>query len=56
MEASSEFHEPAALFLGEIAPGTHWTGDGKGHSAGVDAMEKRKIFHLPGVEPTESSP
>jgi hypothetical protein len=55
MEASSEFHEPAALFL-EIAPGTHWAGDGVGHSAGLDAMEKRKTFRLPGVGPLQSSP
>jgi hypothetical protein len=35
----------------EIAPGTHRIGGWVGPRAGLDAMEKRKIFHLPGTEP-----
>jgi hypothetical protein len=36
---------------GERAPGTHWIGGWVGPRFGLDAVEKRKIFHCPGIEP-----
>jgi hypothetical protein len=36
--------------LEEISPGTPWTGDWVGPRAGLDAVEGRKIFTLPGLE------
>jgi hypothetical protein len=40
---------------GEIAPGTHWIGGWMGPSASLDAVEKRQILPLPGIEPRPSS-
>jgi hypothetical protein len=41
---------------GERAPGTHWIGSWVDPSVGLDAVEKRKKFALPGIEPGPSSP
>jgi hypothetical protein len=40
----------------EIAPGTHWIGGWVGHRRGLDAMEKKEILPLPGIESRTSSP
>jgi hypothetical protein len=45
MEVSGQLHAPAALPLGEIAPGTHWIGGWVGPRIGQDAVEKRKSVH-----------
>jgi hypothetical protein len=37
-------------------PGAHWMGGWVGTRAGLNAVEKRKIFPLPGLEPQPSSP
>jgi len=42
MEVSGQLHAPAALPLGEIAPGTHWIGGWVGPRAICDAVVKRK--------------
>jgi hypothetical protein len=46
---------PGCFTPGEIAPGTHWIGGWVALRTGVDAMEKRKILPLPGIEPGPSS-
>jgi hypothetical protein len=35
---------------GERTPGTHWLGGWVGPRAGLDDVEKRKFFTLPGLE------
>jgi hypothetical protein len=35
---------------GEKAPGTHWIGGWVDSKAGLDDVEKRKIFPLPGLK------
>jgi hypothetical protein len=39
----------------ENIPGTYWIGDWVGPRAGLDAVEKRKILPLPGIEPSPPS-
>jgi hypothetical protein len=39
---------PGHFTLGETAPGTHWIGGWVGRRAGLDDVEKRKFFTLPG--------
>jgi hypothetical protein len=39
------------LYPGERALSTHWIGGRVGPRAGLDALEKRKILPLPGIEP-----
>jgi hypothetical protein len=34
---------------GERAPGTHWIGGWVGPRTGLDVVEKRNIFPLPGI-------
>jgi hypothetical protein len=41
---------PGRLTLGVRAPGTHWIGSWVGPRAGLDDVEKRKFFTLPGLE------
>jgi hypothetical protein len=41
---------PGRLTPGKIAPCIHWRGGWAGPRACRDAMEKRKILSLPGVE------
>jgi hypothetical protein len=43
MEASDQFHVPAALLVRKEPPGTHWRGGWVGPIAGLDAVAKRKI-------------
>jgi hypothetical protein len=43
MEASGQFHAPAALSPRERAPGTHWIEGWVGPRAILDTMAKRKI-------------
>jgi hypothetical protein len=45
MEVSGQLHATAALPSGERAPETHWVSP----RAGLDDVEKRKIFPLPEV-------
>jgi hypothetical protein len=40
---------PCRFTSGERDPGTHWIGGWVGPRAGLDAMEKRNILHLPGI-------
>jgi hypothetical protein len=47
-EVSGQLHPPATLPI----PRYPWVSP----SAGLDAMEKRKILHLPGIEPRPCSP
>jgi len=37
------------------SPGTHWTGDLLGPRAGLNAVVKTKIPHLPGITPRSPS-
>jgi hypothetical protein len=46
---------PAPLNPGEVATSTHWIGGWVFLGAGLEAVEKRKIFPLPGIEPGPSS-
>jgi hypothetical protein len=41
---------------GEIASGTHWIGGWMDPRAGMDSVENRKTFSLPGIKPRQSSP
>jgi hypothetical protein len=41
---------------GETAIGTHWIGGWVGPRTGLDAVEKRKALHVPGIEPWPSNP
>jgi hypothetical protein len=47
---SGQFHAPVAFTPGERAPGTHCIGGCVGPRAGLDNVEKRKFFTLPGLE------
>jgi hypothetical protein len=42
MGVSGQRHAPAALYSGEGAAGTHWTGGWVGPRAGLDAKARRK--------------
>jgi hypothetical protein len=50
MEVSGQLHAPAALPLGERAPGTHWIGGRVDPRAGLDDVEKLKFLPPPGLE------
>jgi hypothetical protein len=39
-----------------LFPGTHWVRGWLGPRAGLDAMEKKKIFPLPGIGPRPPNP
>jgi hypothetical protein len=41
---------PVHFTPGERAPGTHWIGGWVDPTAGLDDVEKRKFFTLPGLE------
>jgi hypothetical protein len=41
---------PRPLYPWERAPGTHWIGGWVDPRAGLDDVEKRKFFTLPGLE------
>jgi hypothetical protein len=41
---------PCSFIPGEGAPNTHWIGGWVGPRAGLDDVEKRKFFILPGLE------
>jgi hypothetical protein len=41
---------------GRFTPGTHCVGDWVASRATLNAVRKRKILHLPGIEPRPSSP
>jgi hypothetical protein len=49
LEVSGQLHAPAALPPGN-SPGTHFIGGRVDPRAGLDDMEKRKFFTLPGLE------
>jgi hypothetical protein len=55
MEMNVQF-QARQLYPREIARGTHWIGGWVDPRAGLDAMEKRKILPLPGIEPRPSRP
>jgi hypothetical protein len=46
---------PGLFTLAETAFGTHWIGGWVGLRAGLDAVEKREILRLPGIEHQPSS-
>jgi hypothetical protein len=47
MEVSGQLHTPAALPLEK----SQWIGGWLSLKVSLDALEKRKIFPLPGIEP-----
>jgi hypothetical protein len=47
---SGQFHAPAHLPPRERGPGTHWIGGWEGPRTGLDDVERRKIFTVPGLE------
>jgi hypothetical protein len=49
LEVSGQLHAPAALPPGK-SPGTHFIGGWVDPTAGLDDMEKWKLFTLPGLE------
>jgi hypothetical protein len=51
MEVSGQLHALAALPPTETALGTHWPGGWVCPRAGLDAVVKRIIPSLPGLEP-----
>jgi hypothetical protein len=52
---SSQLHAAADLSP-RMRPGTAWIGDWMGPRAGLDGVEYRKIFPLPGIKPYSFSP
>jgi hypothetical protein len=51
MEVSGQLHTPAALPLEKFpSPVTNWIGDWVGPRAVLDAVEKRKILAVAGIE------
>jgi hypothetical protein len=54
MEVMSFTSRP--LYPKEKSPGTHSIGGWVGLRAGLEAVEKRKTFTLPEIEPRPSSP
>jgi hypothetical protein len=54
MKMSGQF-QVRPLHPRETAPGIHWIGGWMGPRARLDAMEKRKIVPLPGIQPRPSS-
>jgi hypothetical protein len=42
--------------MGEKASGIYWIGGLLGLTAGLDAMAKRKVMPLPGIEPPVVQP
>jgi hypothetical protein len=48
-ELSGQLHAPAALLWGK-SPGTHWIEGCLDLRTGLDHLEKRKFFTLPGLE------
>jgi hypothetical protein len=51
MEVSGQLHGSATIY-----PDTHWIGGWAGPRAGMDAVEKRKIFPLTEFEPLAVHP
>jgi hypothetical protein len=49
-EWSASRYAPAALYSGERAPGIHSIGGWVDPRAGLDDIENRKFFSLPGLE------
>jgi hypothetical protein len=47
---------PRSLYRGETAPNIHWIGGWVGPRTGLDAVKKRKISLLLGIEPRPSNP
>jgi hypothetical protein len=41
---------PCRFTPGERAPGSHWIGGWVGPTAGLDDVEKRKLWILPGLQ------
>jgi hypothetical protein len=47
---SGQLHAPAALPPGKQPPNTHWIGGWVVPRTGLDDVEKRKFFTVPGLE------
>jgi hypothetical protein len=47
---SGQLHVPDSFTPGERAPGTHWMGGWVGPRTGLDDVEKKTFFILPGLE------
>jgi hypothetical protein len=56
MELSRQLHAPVALPPGKENPGTNLKGGRMGSRAGLDAVEKRKLLPLLGIETLLFSP
>jgi hypothetical protein len=54
MEVSGQLHATVALAPGKN-PNAHWIGDWVGTRLGLDAIKKRNILPLPGIEHLPSS-
>jgi hypothetical protein len=50
MEASGEFQASVSLPRGKKVLGTHWIGGWMDPMAGMDAVEKKKLLLMPGIE------
>jgi hypothetical protein len=50
MEVSGQLYTPARFTPGERAPGTHWIGVWVNPRAGLDDVQMKKFFTLPGLE------
>jgi hypothetical protein len=48
---SGQFHVTVSFTSGERVTDTHWIGGSVGPRAGLNAVEKRKIFPLLGIKP-----
>jgi hypothetical protein len=56
MELNLQLHAPLALNPRKENPGTKWKGGRMGSRAGLDAVEKRKLLPLLGIEHLLFSP
>jgi hypothetical protein len=56
MEVSAQLHAPPILSPGERARVALWIGGWVGLRAGLDDVDKRKLFPLPGIGPRPLSP
>jgi hypothetical protein len=54
MGVSGQRHAPAAFYLRESTPGTHWIGGYVGLSAGLDTEARGNILCLRGVPNPDS--
>jgi hypothetical protein len=54
-EAECSASHPGRFTVDQISPSTHWMGGWVDPRDSKDAMDKRKIMIVPGIEPQPSS-